>query len=118
MSLLNITDLDEIDMMTLREYNYRMYAYEYSMLQKEFERYKLAFAIRDAALTKNVGTDKEPKEVFVFKTPNDILNYEENVERLNQGKSIRFAHEMDDLEPNQQESELLKIIAQINNGGN
>ncbi|SUL34339.1 phi 11 orf41 [Staphylococcus aureus] len=55
MSTLGITDLNVIEQMTLTEYNYRMYAKEYEMLTQEFERYKLAFAIRDAAATKMLG---------------------------------------------------------------
>lgn len=66
MSTLGITDLNVIEQMTLTEYNYRMYAKEYEMLTQEFERYKLAFAIRDAAATKNVGTENKPKEEYVL----------------------------------------------------
>ena len=52
MSDLKMTSLEEIDNLTLREFNYRMWALELDVLRKEFERYKLAFAIRDAATTK------------------------------------------------------------------
>ena len=55
MSKLKIYDLQRIEMMTLREFNYRMYALEYEQLDKDMEMYKLAFAIRDAqAEQKNV----------------------------------------------------------------
>ena len=48
MSKLKIYDLKRIEMMTLTEFNYRMWAYEYEQLDKDMEMYKLAFAIRDA----------------------------------------------------------------------
>ena len=55
MSKLKIYDLQRIEMMTLREFNYRMYALEYEQLDKDMDMYKLAFAIRDAqAEQKNV----------------------------------------------------------------
>ena len=48
-------DLTKIEMMTLREFNYRMWSLEYEQLDKDMEMYKLAFAIRDAqAEQKNV----------------------------------------------------------------
>lgn len=114
MSELNITDMNFINEMTLTEFNYRMYANEFVQLKNEFERYKLAFAIRDAAATKNVGTEKEPKEEYIFKTPNDVLDYEENYSRIKEGKSIRFATEREDYEPN---SALFDLIAEFNKGG-
>ena len=46
-------------MMTLREFNYRMYALEYEQLDKDMDMYKLAFAIRDAqAEQRNVAVEK------------------------------------------------------------
>ena len=59
MSKLKIYDLHRIEMMTLREFNYRMYALEYEQLDKDMDMYKLAFAIRDAqAEQKNVVVRK------------------------------------------------------------
>lgn len=112
MAELNITDLKQIEQMTLSEYNYRMYALEFVYLRKEFERYKTAFAIRDAAATKNVGTDKEPKEEYVFKTVTDVIDYSDNYERLTRGEPIRFTDELEDIEPRQ--IELYNVIADIN----
>ena len=45
MSKLKIYDLDVIERMTLREFNYRMYALEYEQLDRDMDMYKLAFAI-------------------------------------------------------------------------
>jgi hypothetical protein len=111
MSELQIYDLEYINQMTLTEFNYRMHANEFIQLKREFERYKLAFAIRDAAATKNVGTEKEPKEEYIFKSPNDVLDYEENYKRIKEGKAIRFASEREDYEPN---AALYDLIAEFN----
>ncbi|WP_262504610.1 hypothetical protein [Staphylococcus warneri] len=45
-------------MMTLREFNYRMWALEYEQLDKDMEMYKLAFAIRDAQQEQKVKVAK------------------------------------------------------------
>ena len=52
MSKLKIYDLDVIERMTLREFNYRMYALEYEQPDRDMDMYKPAFAIRDAAAEK------------------------------------------------------------------
>lgn len=112
MSDLKITSLEEIDNLTLREFNYRMWALELDVLKEEYERYKLAFAIRDAASTKNVGTEKKPKEVYRFQTANDILDFEMNYKRILDGKGIEYSKEVDDISPN--ENALLEAIANAN----
>lgn len=113
MSDLNMKSLSEINNMTLTEFNYRMYALQFDNLKDEFERYKLAFAIRDAAATKNEGTEKHPKEVYRFNNANDILDYGANYERLLEGKQIAFTSELEDIEP--ENNALYKAIAEINN---
>ncbi|MGW7931879.1 hypothetical protein ACWEWU_09495 [Staphylococcus xylosus] len=115
MAILGITDLNKIERMTLTEYNYRMYAKEYENLTQEFERYKLAFAIRDASATKNVGTENKPREEYVFNNANDVLPYEENILRLNEGKDIIFSNERDKYEPSN--NEFLKVLKEFNNNG-
>lgn len=112
MTDLNIKRLDVINQMTLTEYNYRMYALHFELLRKEHDMYKLAFAIRDAASTKNVGTEKKPKEVYRFKSVQDILDYEYNYYRLLQGKDIVFSG--DQIEDDEQQNALLEVIADIN----
>ena len=59
MSKLKIYDLDVIERMTLREFNYRMYALEYEQLDRDMDMYKLAFAIRDAAAEKRGGKRRD-----------------------------------------------------------
>lgn len=112
MTDLNIKRLNDINQMTLTEFNYRMYSLHFELLRKEHEMYKLAFAIRDAASTKNVGTDKKPKEVYRFKSVQDILDYEYNYYRLLQGKDIVFSG--DQVEDDEHHNALLEVIADIN----
>ena len=50
-------------MMTLREFNYRMYALEYEQLDRDMEMYKWAFAIRDAQAEQNVKVVKRRNRV-------------------------------------------------------
>ena len=59
-------DLTKIEMMTLREFNYRMWSLEYEQLDKDMEMYKLAFAIRDAqAEQKKRGGKKEKLSIVL-----------------------------------------------------
>ncbi|GAA8615346.1 hypothetical protein ACUXLE_000545 [Staphylococcus epidermidis] len=116
MSDLGIMTLSEINAMTLTEFNYRMYALSFDILRKEHDLYKLAFAIRDASATKNVGTEKKPKEAYVFKTVNDILDYEYNYKRLLEGKRIIFNNEKEEVTPEQ--TALFEVIAEINKNAN
>ena len=69
MSKLKIYDLDVIEQMTLREFNYRMYALEYEQLDKDMDMYKLAFAIRDAAAEKKKRGGKKKRQNIVSKVP-------------------------------------------------
>ena len=80
MSKLKIYDLDVIEQMTLREFNYRMYALEYEQLDKDMDMYKLAFAIRDAAAEKkkrikkarqNIVSKAQTISCIIKKTLND-----------------------------------------------
>lgn len=90
MSDLGIYDLDYIDTMTLREFNYRMYALEYELLKKEYETYKMAFAIRDVEAKREVGAGKNKKEEYILKSVNDLIDYQKNIKRLNKGQPIEF----------------------------
>lgn len=112
MSRLNIKRLEDIERLTLTEFNYRLYALEYEMLEEEYERYKLAFAIRDVQNTENVGTEKKPKEQYVFQTINDVINYSDNIDRLNHGEPIRFENESREVTP--EDKELFDVIASVN----
>lgn len=106
-------DLNTIKMMTLTEFNYRMWAYEYEQLDKDMEMYKLAFAIRDAQAERKKRGGKKDEVEYVFKSANDIIDYEENIKRLNRGEPLKFGS--DSKKEVNAPSDLLKLIAQHNN---
>ena len=112
MSKLKIYDLDVIERMTLREFNYRMYALEYEQLDRDMDMYKLAFAIRDAAAEKRNVVVKEETE-YRFKSADDIMHYQENIQRLNKGEPVKFASEAK-FEENKPPKDLLQQIAELN----
>ncbi|UXR73296.1 hypothetical protein MUA48_07900 [Staphylococcus sp. IVB6238] len=90
MAFLGYKTIDEVNRMTLSEYFYRMYAREYQLLEELRQRYELAFAIRDVTATKNVGNEKKPKEEYIYKNIQDIIDYKDNIDRLNRGENITF----------------------------
>lgn len=104
--------LDDINAMTLTEYHYRMRAQQFIELKHEYERYKLAFAIRTAQATENKGTKKNPKEVYVFDSPDDVLNYEECYYRLLDGDTPTQSDKVHNLESN--DAEIVNLIAEFN----
>ncbi len=106
-------DLNTIKMMTLTEFNYRMWAYEYEQLDKDMEMYKLAFAIRDAQAEQKKRGGRKGEVEYVFKSANDIIDYEENIKRLNRGEPLKFGS--DSKKEVNAPSDLLKLIAQHNN---
>lgn len=106
-------DLNTIKMMTLTEFNYRMWAYEYEQLDKDMEMYNLAFAIRDAQAERKKRGGKKGEVEYVFKSANDIIDYEENIKRLNRGEPLKFGS--DSKKEVNAPSDLLKLIAQHNN---
>lgn len=113
MSELKIHDLEYIELMTLREFNYRMYSLEYERLKQELDIYKLAFAIRDAqAEQKKIGGKKGESE-YVYKSADEIVHYETNIKRLNRGEAIKFGDESR-REESKPSVDLLKQIAEIN----
>ncbi|AFD22270.1 hypothetical protein [Staphylococcus hominis] len=113
MSKLKMYDLNTIKMMTLTEFNYRMWAYEYEQLDKDMEMYKLAFAIRDAQAEQKKRGGRKGEVEYVFKSANDIIDYEENIKRLNRGEPLKFGS--DSKKEVNAPSDLLKLIAQHNN---
>ncbi|RWZ59894.1 hypothetical protein EQV77_00930 [Halobacillus fulvus] len=77
MSHLGMDRLQDIEQMTLSEFLYKRYAQQYKEIDEEYRIHELAFLIRNAAITKNVGTDKKPKEEYVFKEFKDFFDYEQ-----------------------------------------
>nr|DAI76947.1 MAG TPA: hypothetical protein [Caudoviricetes sp.] len=113
MSKLKIYDLDQIEMMTLREFNYRMYALEYEQLDRDMEMYKWAFAIRDAQAEQKRKGGKKGETEYRFKSADDIMNYDENVKRLNRGEPLKFGSDAK-FEHNKPPKDLLAEIAKLN----
>ena len=113
MSKLKLYDLDVIERMTLREFNYRMYALEYEQLDKDMEMYKLAFAIRDAQAEQKKRGGRKGETEYRFRSANDIMDYEENIKRLNRGEPLKFGS--DSKRDTNAPSDLLKMIANHNN---
>lgn len=106
-------DLNTIKMMTLTEFNYRMWAYEYEQLDKDMDMYKLAFAIRDAQDEQKKRGGRKGETEYRFRSANDIMDYEENVKRLNRGEPLKFGS--DSKKEVNAPSDLLKMIANHNN---
>lgn len=113
MSELKIYDLDYIDLMTLREFNYRMYALEYERLKQDMEMYKLAFAVRDAQAEEKRPGGKKGETQYKYSNADDIIDYQRNIERLNKGEQIKYGSEShkEDSKPS---VDLLQQIANIN----
>ncbi|WP_079480565.1 hypothetical protein [Halobacillus salinus] len=70
--------------MTLSEFHYKRYAEEYKEIDEEYRLHKLAFLIRNAQVTKNVGTDKKPKEEYVFRDFKDFFDYEKALHSIDE----------------------------------
>lgn len=110
MSELSIYDLKEIEVMTLTEFNYRMYAREYELLKEEYDMYRLAFAIRDAKAEQKRKGGKKGESDFRFGGADDIVHYQQNIERLNKGESVQMGEDgKEDDKPS------LDILRQIRN---
>lgn len=111
MSELGIYNLKEIEVMTLTEFNYRMYAREYEMLKEEYEIYRLAFAIRDAKAEQKKKGGKKGENEFKHNGADDIINYKENLERLNRGESVQ----MGDSDKQEDDKPPIDVLRQIRN---
>lgn len=114
MSELGIYDIDYIDTMTLREFNYRMYALEYELLKEEYQTYKLAFAIRDVEAKREVGSGKNKKEEYILSSVNDLIDYQKNVKRLNKGLPIELENPDSKSDKNKPSLDVLKQIKNHN----
>ncbi|MHC3758891.1 hypothetical protein ACYDLZ_06570 [Staphylococcus succinus] len=115
MSELNIYDISHIEAMTLTEFNYRMYALEYERLKEDYDLYKLAFAIRDAKATKEVGAGQNKKQEYIFGTVNDLIDYNKNIGRLNKGEPIKLENPNELDTSDSSVTDVLKAIRNHNN---
>ncbi|NBJ71346.1 MULTISPECIES: hypothetical protein [Clostridia] len=71
--------------MTLTEFLYKKYAQEYKEIDELYKLHLVAFLNRNATLTKNVGTDKKPKEEFVYKKFDDFFDYDRIIKQVDEG---------------------------------
>ncbi|MEF2293145.1 hypothetical protein [Virgibacillus dokdonensis] len=71
--------------MTLTEFLYKKYAQEYKEIDELYKLHLAAFLNRNATLTKNVGTDKKPKEEFVYKKFDDFFDYDRIIKQVDEG---------------------------------
>ncbi|MDW4457564.1 hypothetical protein QI052_07055 [Staphylococcus saprophyticus] len=101
--------MKEIETMTLTEFNYRMYAREYEMLKEEYDIYRLAFAIRDAKAEQKKKGGKKGENEFKYNSADDIINYQDNLDRLNRGESVQ----MGDTASQEDDKPSLDVLKQI-----
>ena len=111
MSELGIYDIKDIEVMTLTEFNYRMYAREYEMLKEEYDIYRLAFAIRDAKAEQKKKGGKKGESEFKFRGADDIIHYQENIDRLNRGEPVQ----MGESASKEDDKPSLDVLKQIRN---
>lgn len=73
-----ITNIDDIDKMTLTEYKMRIKAHKYKMVDDEYLVHKQAWAGQQVKATKQVGKKQKP----YFEKFGDFFNREEMEEQL------------------------------------
>ena len=114
MSELGIYDIKDIEVMTLTEFNYRMYAREYELLKEEYDMYRLAFAIRDAKAEQKKKGGKKGDNEFKFSSADDIIHYQDNLDRLNRGDPVQMGDSANQ-EDDKPSFDVLKQITDHNN---
>ena len=77
--------LYDVEMMTLSEFYYLRYAQEYKEIDDMHKLHLSAFLTRNATVTKNVGTEKSPKEEYVFKDFKEFFDYEKALKQIDEG---------------------------------
>ena len=97
--------------MTLTEFNFRMYAREYELLKEEYDMYRLAFAIRDAKAEQKKKGGKKDETEFKFSGADDIIHYQQNIERLNKGDPVQ----MGDSSKQEDDKPPIDVLKQIKN---
>jgi len=71
-----MSDIREIERMTIWEYELRMTAYALRKLDSERDIHLQAWVNRQVKAEKNIGTEKKPKMIPVFKTFKEFFDYE------------------------------------------
>lgn len=109
MAKLNLKSLAEVDALTLTEYYCLIHASMERELYNEYLIHKQAFVMREVKATRNVGTDKNPKEEWIYKDFNKFFNYSDALDDLKNQETRKEK----DIVRNQQ-SELAKRVAESN----
>lgn len=76
--------LRDVEMMTLSEFHYKRYAQEYKEIDDLYNMHLSAFLNRNVSATENVGTEKNPKEQYVFKNFEDFFDYEKALKKVDE----------------------------------
>lgn len=108
MSELGMYDIKDIEVMTLTEFNFRMYAREYELLKEEHDLYRLAFAIRDAKTEQKKKGGKKGENEYKFSGADDIVHYQQNIEHLNKGEPVQMGE--DGKEEVESSNDLMKAL--------
>lgn len=74
--------LADVEQMTLTEFFYQKHAQDYREVDREFHDSRMAFLYRNVQATKNTGTEKKPKEEYVYASFKDFYDYEKQLKEL------------------------------------
>ncbi|WP_306974777.1 hypothetical protein [Alkalibacillus salilacus] len=74
--------LSDVEEMTLSEFHYKTHAQEYKEIDDMYRLHLAAFLNRNASATENKGTDKNPKEEYIFKKFEDFFDYEKAIKQV------------------------------------
>ncbi|GGJ85952.1 hypothetical protein GCM10007063_05530 [Lentibacillus kapialis] len=75
----------DAEMMTLTEFHYKRYAQDYKEVDELYNMHLSAFLNRNASATENKGTEKKPREEYVFKDFKDFFDYEKALREVSEG---------------------------------
>ncbi|WP_080875544.1 hypothetical protein [Oceanobacillus timonensis] len=76
--------LRDVEMMTLSEFHYKRYAQQYKEIDELHNMHLSAFLNRNVSATKNVGTEKKPKEEYVYENFEDFFDYEKVLKQIDE----------------------------------
>lgn len=100
---LGFTRLEEVETLTLYEYQLLMKAHRLKQVDQQHHMHQQAWLNRAAGATKQVGQ----KEVGVYKTYKEFFDYEAQLKQVDAPKKSRLSKE---------QKRLAKIAAQANSG--
>lgn len=110
MSKFNKESIEAVNQMTLTEYYCLTHANHERELYNEYMVHRQAFVGREVEATKNIGTDKQPKEVWIYPQFDDFFDYEKALDNL-----INFNENAEQAkEEHKQQDDIAQRIAEIN----